>query len=78
MRTLIIIATICVALITAYFMIPPITIGERAQSGYDGKSALTDEDISRSIREAEEAVKRAEDAVKKLDEIKARQNSIAN
>ena len=73
MRPLIIIAIIGAAFIAAYYMMPPITFGERGQGGYDGESTMTEEEIQKSIQGAEDAAKRAEETMKRLDEIKARQ-----
>ena len=73
MRPLIIIAIIGAAFLAAYFMMPPITFGERGQGGYDGESTMTEEEIQKSIQGAEDAARRAEKAVNRLNEIKARQ-----
>ncbi|WP_343313803.1 hypothetical protein AAIB41_01205 [Brucella sp. BE17] len=72
MRPLLLIATIGTAFVAAYFMMPPITIGERGQGGYEGPSTLTEADIQKSAQEAEDAVRRAEEVVNRLNEIKNR------
>jgi len=56
-RIIIYIAAV-VALIIAYQQIPDIVIGERAQGSYEG-GAASDADVSKAIRDAQEAADKA-------------------
>ena len=56
-RVFIVIAAL-VAIYLAYQQIPHIHIGERAQGSYEGGTA-SDEDVSKSVREAQEAADKA-------------------
>ncbi|NKC28971.1 MULTISPECIES: hypothetical protein [Brucella] len=56
-RVFIVIAAL-VAIFLAYQQIPHIHIGERAQGSYEGGIA-SDEDVSKSVREAQEAADKA-------------------
>jgi len=56
-RVFIVIAAL-VAIYLAYQQIPHIHIGERAQGSYEG-GTTSDEDVSKSVREAQEAADKA-------------------
>ena len=56
-RVFIVIAAL-VAIFLAYQQIPHIHIGERAQGSYEGGIA-SDEDVSKAVREAQEAADKA-------------------
>ncbi|MCI1002828.1 hypothetical protein HWD97_22405 [Ochrobactrum sp. C6C9] len=56
-RVFIVIAAL-VAIFLAYQQIPQIYIGERAQGSYEGGSS-SNEDVSKAIREAQEAAEKA-------------------
>lgn len=77
MRPLIIISIIGAAFIAAYVMMPPIMIGERGQSGYDGKGTMTEAEIQKFTQDAQDAARRAKEAVNRLNEINFRQKDIA-
>ncbi|RLL71667.1 hypothetical protein D8666_19580 [Ochrobactrum soli] len=57
-KRILIIMVAIVAIIVAYQNIPQIYIGERAQGGYEGGSA-SNEDVSKAVREAQEAAEKA-------------------
>ncbi|WP_449415175.1 hypothetical protein [Ochrobactrum teleogrylli] len=57
-KRILIIMVAIVAVIVAYQNIPQIYIGERAQGSYEGGSA-SNEDVSKAVREAQEAAEKA-------------------
>ncbi len=60
-RAFIVIAAL-VAIFLAYQQVPHIHIGERAQGSYEGGIA-SEEDVSKAVREAQEAADKASRAV---------------
>ncbi|MFK3663989.1 hypothetical protein ACI2JN_01850 [Ochrobactrum teleogrylli] len=57
-KRILIIMVAIVAIIVAYQNIPQIYIGERAQGSYEGGSA-SNENVSKAVREAQEAAEKA-------------------